>query len=235
MDRPVKRPLAARPLAGAALLALAAVVAVLAWKAWEVTERASRLAAAPAPAAPPHASAPAGPPPAPEVPFNQVVTAPRPVPAPAIDLPTADGGRFALAAARGQVVVVNFWATWCPPCAKEMPSMVKLGQELSRRHPGRFRMVAVAVDEQREDVVRFFAGAPYRGLPRGVTVALEPGGGEVTRGYYCAGRGACAPDEVKFPETYVVDREGRIVAFVVGDIDWGAPEVKSYLEALVGA
>jgi hypothetical protein len=112
--------------------------------------------------------------------------------------------------------------------------MVKLGQELSGRHPGRFRMVAVAVDEQREDVMRFFAGPPYRGLPRGVTVALEPGGGEVTRGYYCTGRGACRPDEVKFPETYVVDREGRIVAFVVGDIDWGAPDVRRYLEALIG-
>jgi thiol-disulfide isomerase/thioredoxin len=175
----------------------------------------------------------AGPPPPPDVPYNQLVTAARPVRAPAIELPTADGKRFSLAAARGQVVVVNFWATWCPPCAREMPSMVKLGQDLARRFPGKFRMVAVSVDDQPGAVEKFFAAPPYRGLPRDVVVALEPGAGEVTRGYYCGGRGACRPEDVKFPETYVVDQEGRIVALVVGDIDWSVPAARRYLEALI--
>lgn len=111
--------------------------------------------------------------------------------------------------------------------------MVKLGQELARRHPGKFRMVAVSVDEQPGAVEQFFAAPAFGGLPREVVVALEPGAGEVTRGYYCRGRGACRPDDVKFPETYIVDREGRIVALVVGDIDWGTPGPRQYLEALI--
>jgi len=221
------------------LLALAAVAAVilvsgLAWYAGHITAKGAKAPAAPPSAAPLALPAPRAPPPAPEVPYNKLVTAAVPVTAPALDLPTADGKRFSLAAARGQVVLVNFWATWCPPCAKEMPSMVKLGQELARRHPGKFRMVAVSVDEQPGAVAQFFAKPAYGGgLPKDVVVALEPGAGEVTRAYYCKGRGACSPDDVKFPETYIVDREGRIVALVVGDIDWSAPSAAQYLEALI--
>jgi thiol-disulfide isomerase/thioredoxin len=220
-----------RPLLALAAFAGALLIGALTWYAWKITAQGGATAApaqqarAPAP--------PRGPPPPPDVPYNQLVTAPRPVAAPPIELPTADGKRFSLAAARGQVVLVNFWATWCPPCAKEMPSMVKLGQELVRKHPGKFRMVAVSVDEEPGAVEKFFAAAPYRGLPRDVVVALEPGAGEVTRGYYCRGRGACSPDDVKFPETYIVDREGRIVALVVGDIDWSTPATRQFLEGLI--
>ncbi|HET9553303.1 MAG TPA: TlpA disulfide reductase family protein, partial [Anaeromyxobacteraceae bacterium] len=176
---------------------------------------------------------PAAAPPAPEVPYGEIVTARAPIPAPPVELPTADGKRFSIAAARGQVVLVNFWATWCPPCAKEMPSMLKLGEALAKKHPGKFKMVAVSVDESADQVKAFFAKPPFGGLPRAVTVALEPGAGEVTRSYYCKGRGACGSDEVKFPESYIVDREGRIVAFVVGDMDWSIPSAAQYLEALI--
>jgi thiol-disulfide isomerase/thioredoxin len=176
---------------------------------------------------------PPGPPPAPEIPFNQLVVRASPVAAPPVELPTADGKTFSLAAARGQVVVMNFWATWCPPCAKEMPSMVKLGQSLARKHPGKFKLVAVSVDEEPAAVKRFFAAPGYGGLPKDVVVAHEPGAGPVTRTYFCTGRGACRPEEVQFPETYVVDPSGRISAVVVGDIDWADPAVGRYLEALV--
>jgi hypothetical protein len=114
-----------------------------------------------------------------------------------------------------------------------MPSMVKLGQELARRHPGKFRMVAVSVDEQPGAVEQFFKAPVYGGLPRDVVVALEPGAGPVTRGYYCGGRGACRPEDVKFPETYIVDKQGRISAMVVGDIDWSVPATRAYLETLI--
>jgi len=222
-------PRAARPILGIVALAGAALVAVLAWKAWQVTQEADSLARA-APAA--RAPAPP-PPPAPEVPFGQIVTAARPIPAPPVELATASGARFSLAAARGQVVMLNFWATWCPPCAQEMPSMVALGEALARENPGKFQMVAVSVDESAEIVKAFFTKGPWRGLPRGVPVVMEPGGGEVTRRYYCEGRGACGPNDVKFPESYFIDREGRIVAFVVGPMDWSQPAARSYLEALI--
>lgn len=154
------------------------------------------------------------------------------VPAPPFDLVALDGGRFSLASARGQVVFLNFWATWCPPCRDEMPSMVRLGQELTERYPGRFRMVAISVDEALDPVKEYFAAPPFAGAPRALTVALDADQ-SVTRAYYCAARGVC-PD-LKFPETYIVDRAGRLVAYVVGPRDWSHPAAKAFLEQLIGS
>ena len=53
-----------------------------------------------------------------------------------------------------------------------------------------------------------------------------------TRAYYCAARGAC-PDSYKFPETYIVDREGRLVAYIVGPRDWSTPAARQFLERLI--
>jgi thiol-disulfide isomerase/thioredoxin len=147
-------------------------------------------------------------------------------PAPPLEL-DAIGGRFSLAAAKGQLVFINFWATWCPPCRDELPSMISLGQELSARYPGRFKMVAVSVDDDWETVVNFFGGPP----PPWLTVARD-GSQDVTRAYYCAARGAC-PDSFKFPETYIVDGSGRLVAYVVGPRDWNSPAIRRYLGRLL--
>jgi thiol-disulfide isomerase/thioredoxin len=146
--------------------------------------------------------------------------------APPLDLEVI-GGRFNLAAAKGQLVFINFWATWCPPCRDEMPSMVSLGKELSARYPGRFKMVAVSVDDDWETVVNFFRGPP----PPWLTVARD-GAQDATRAYYCAARGRC-PDAFKFPETYIVDGTGRLVAYVVGPRDWSSPAIRRYLERLL--
>jgi thiol-disulfide isomerase/thioredoxin len=213
----------------------AVVLAAAAWKAWEVTHQVEQLTRAVAPAT---AAAPAAPLAAPATEpqvFGQLVRHRSPPVAPPLVLPTIDGGRVDLAGLKGQVVFVNFWATWCPPCAKEMPSMVKLGRELTARHPGRFRMVAVSVDES-SDLVRSFFKSPAQGgqLPAGVTVALDPEARQVVRPWYCTGRGACAADDVKFPESYIVDRSGRIAAYVIGDMDWSEPSARVFLEQLIG-
>jgi thiol-disulfide isomerase/thioredoxin len=147
-------------------------------------------------------------------------------PAPPVELP-AIGGRFSLAEAKGQIVFLNFWATWCPPCRDELPSMVALGKELSERYPGRFKMVAVSVDDDWETVTNFFRGPP----PAWVTVARD-GGQEVTRAYYCAARGRC-PQDFKFPETYIIDGTGQLVAYVVGPRDWNSPAIRRFLERLL--
>jgi thiol-disulfide isomerase/thioredoxin len=219
----------------------AVVLAGAAWKAWDATHQVEALtrAAAPLVAAPLPAPglAPAPTPAAPAEPlrFGELLRPKAPPLAPPLRLPTVDGGQVDLAALRGQVVFVNFWATWCPPCAKEMPSMVKLGQELTARHPGKFRMVAVSVDETAELVKQFFKGAAQGGrLPAGVTVALDAEARQVVRPWYCTGRGACAPDDVKFPESYIVDKSGRIAAYVIGDMDWSEPAARELLERLIG-
>jgi thiol-disulfide isomerase/thioredoxin len=148
-------------------------------------------------------------------------------PAPDFRHQTADGGTFQLAQHKGEVVFVNFWATWCPPCRAELPSMLRLGQELQARHPGKFRMVAVSVDDGWAEVGQFFGGPP----PPGLTVTLDTDQ-LTTRAYYCVARGGC-PDSFKFPETYLVDRKGQLVAYVVGPRDWSSPVVKRFLEQLI--
>lgn len=105
--------------------------------------------------------------------------------------------------------------------------MVRLGQELSARFPGRFRMVAVSVDDSWSDVRQFFGG---RTIP-GLTVTLDSDQ-LTTRAYYCVARGKC-PDSYKFPETYIVDPKGRLVAYVVGPRDWSDPAARRFLELII--
>lgn len=152
------------------------------------------------------------------------------LPGPEIDLPQLDGGRFSLASARGEVVFVNFWATWCPPCRDEMPTMVRLGRELAERYPGKFRMVAVSVDEDWSAVKEYLGAPPFSGQ-LGITVALDADQA-ATKAYYCASRGGVCP-ALKFPETYIIDKAGRLVAYVVGPRDWSEPAVRAFLESLI--
>ena len=148
-------------------------------------------------------------------------------PAPPFQHPMADGSTLSLADLKGQVVFVNFWATWCPPCRDEMPSMLQLGRELETRYPGRFKMVAISVDEGWDVVRGYFGGR----VPPGVTVALDVEQ-VTTKAYYCVARGQC-PDGFKFPETYIVDGAGRIAGYMVGPRNWGDPAAKRFLERLI--
>jgi peroxiredoxin len=148
-------------------------------------------------------------------------------PAPDFSLKDLRGQAVALADFKGKVLVLNFWATWCPPCREEMPSMLQLGRDLAARHPGKFRMVAVSVDDGWPEVLQFFAGR----LPGGIDVLRDPEQ-TVTREYYCLARGGC-PDSFKFPETYVVDASGNLVSYVVGPRDWNDPAARSFLERLI--
>jgi hypothetical protein len=105
--------------------------------------------------------------------------------------------------------------------------MLQLGRELSSRYPGKFRMVAVSVDDGWPEVNAFFGGK----LPEGVTW-LRDADQETTRAYYCQARGSC-PDSFKFPETYVVDASGKLVSYVVGPRDWSDPAARAFLERLI--
>ncbi len=153
-------------------------------------------------------------------------------PAPALDLPTLDGKRFTLESVKGQVVFVNFWATWCPPCRDEMPSMLALGRELEARYPGKFKMVAVSADDGWESVKEFFGAPPYLGSTQGITVALDPSEGKkAVASYFCTARGACP--KIMFPESYIVAKDGRIVGFFEGPLEWSNAAARAYLEQLI--
>jgi thiol-disulfide isomerase/thioredoxin len=191
------------------------VAVAAAWTAWQLTLEPSRRVEGPRQVTAARENA-----------FD-VTPAARPAPAPPLLGATQEGRPFTVAEGRGQVLFVNFWATWCPPCRDEMPSMLQLGRELSSRYPGKFRMVAVSVDDGWPEVNAFFGGK----LPEGVTW-LRDADQETTRAYYCQARGSC-PDSFKFPETYVVDASGKLVSYVVGPRDWGDPAARAFLERLI--
>jgi hypothetical protein len=91
-------------------------------------------------------------------------------------------------------------------------------------------MLAVSVDDDLAAVRSFFAAPPFGGAPPGLAIARDAEQA-VTRAYYTQARGF-TPD-LKFPETYIVDKSGRLVAYVVGPRDWSDPAARAFLEALI--
>ncbi|WP_328987764.1 peroxiredoxin family protein [Thiorhodovibrio winogradskyi] len=121
--------------------------------------------------------------------------------APAFELQTPDGARVALADLRGEIVLVNFWATWCPPCRAEMPAMERAWQEL--RDKG-VRFLAINVDEDGGTVADF-----AKSLGVSFPLLLDPGG-KVTQAWPLRG----------LPTTFVVDADGRLRLIALGEREW---------------
>jgi peroxiredoxin len=128
------------------------------------------------------------------------------MPAPDFTLPDLEGKLKNLADFRGRVVVLNFWATWCPPCIDEMPSLERLHQAMADRGVA---VIAVSVDERFSDVPAFVEKFDL------TFSVLYDEGKKVSRKY----------QTFKYPETYILDREGRLKSKVVGPRDWAAPTV----------
>jgi thiol-disulfide isomerase/thioredoxin len=133
--------------------------------------------------------------------------------APDFTVKDLDGKDVTLSSLKGSVVLVNFWATWCPPCKEEIPSMIKLNQAMSGKA---FRMLAISVDEGGKEAINtFFKGR--RDLP----VYLDTDA-KTSQLYGTTG----------VPETFIVDKQGIIQQKIVGGMDWSAPEVITYLDEL---
>ncbi len=139
----------------------------------------------------------------------------RGVPAPDFSLPRLEGDReISLAELRGQVVLVNFWATWCKPCEDEIPAMGRLYAALDGEP---FEMLAISVDEESEPVLAF---RDRLGIP--FPVLLDPGQ-DVSRLYQTTG----------FPETILVDPQGRVVERYVGPKEWDTGAYERRIRALL--
>jgi len=147
--------------------------------------------------------------------------------APAIPIRALDGSLVELASFRGRVVLLNFWATWCPPCVYEMPAL----DRLAARYPSdRFAVVAVSIDRTgAQAVLPFLERNNLSHLP----VYLDPG---QNLGYLADTR----PPEGGFPLyglpiSYVVDSDGRVLGYLVGAADWDSPEADAFVEYLLQA
>lgn len=134
-----------------------------------------------------------------------------------VDLMFLDGRNIKLSFFKGKVVLVNFWATWCPPCRREMPGMEKLYQSL-KNNPN-FVLLAVDSMEEPGKVKDFVQKSGYH-----FAVTLDQDG-SVTNNYSVQA----------YPTTYVIDRQGRVIGGIVGGHDWGTQEVLKGIQRLLAA
>ena len=133
---------------------------------------------------------------------------------PALDLSDLAGRQHNLSAYRGQVVLVNFWASWCPPCLAEMPSMQRLATALQDRP---FRLLAVNVRESSSKVWKF------KKLMNVTFTTLLDSKGEASQAW----------DIEIYPTSYLIDADGRIRYVAYGPVDWDSDEIIRRIEALL--
>jgi thiol-disulfide isomerase/thioredoxin len=140
-------------------------------------------------------------------------------PAPALALQGLDGQRHDLSAYRGKVVLVNFWATWCPPCRAEMPSMQRL-KTMMRDRP--FAILAVDMAETEKEIRDFLK--EFKDTKIDFTILLDP-------------KGTALKDwKVHvFPTSFLVDAEGNIRYGVAGSLEWDELDPTSKIENLLPA
>jgi peroxiredoxin len=129
-----------------------------------------------------------------------------------------NGKTVSLASLRGKVVFLNIWATWCEPCREEMPSMETLYNEFHKRKD--FVILAVSQDSRGKAAVEPYVeknGYHFE-------VLLDPDN-KISELYNISG----------VPETFIIDRKGRIVAHHMGAFDWSRSDVREALEQLLDA
>lgn len=146
----------------------------------------------------------------------------RPVPgypsAPKLKLLNMDGQEVNLEKLRGQVVLVNFWATWCPPCRREMPSLQRLWQKLGKSG---LQIVAVNVGEDADTVLAFMGTLDE---PSTFPIVFDKNSA-VMRAWPLKG----------LPTTFIVDRKGRIIYRAIGGREFDGPKNIRFMTELLGA
>jgi thiol-disulfide isomerase/thioredoxin len=153
--------------------------------------------------------------PAPELSF-ELTKLDAPIPAPNFSLEDMDGQRHSLSDYRGKVVMLNFWATWCPPCRREIPSMESIYRDL-----GKSGFVVLAVNEFEEpDHVFAYTGqlSVFPTFP-----ILFDRDSAISQEYKVKG----------LPTTVLIDKRSRIVYRAIGGRDFDHPEVRKIVRDLL--
>jgi peroxiredoxin len=126
-----------------------------------------------------------------------------------------DGKPAHLSDLRGKVVILNFWASWCGPCVEETPALVELQKRVAARNGV---VLGVSMDEDPADYDKFVHeyGVNY-------LTYRDP-----------SKKSAQSYGTVMYPETYVIDRKGKIARKFVGPQNWSSPEMLGYFDAILG-
>ncbi len=137
-------------------------------------------------------------------------------PAPALVLKDVEGQLHDLASLKGKVVLVNFWATWCPPCRREMPSMDRLARKLAGTS---FTVLAVDIGEDADTIQAFVSQLD---ATPSFPILLDPHA-RMMQTWKISG----------LPTTYLIDPQGRIAYSAVGGREFDHPEIERLVRALL--
>ena len=134
--------------------------------------------------------------------------------APDFDLQDIDGNRWRLSDLEGQVVFINFWATWCPPCREEMPSMQELYDTMPK---DRFKMLSILSNDDPTMAASFAAKGGFK-----FPILIDPYS-KIGKAYGLTG----------VPETFIVDKQGILRQKYIGPRHWSSPEAKQMLTVYI--
>lgn len=134
--------------------------------------------------------------------------------APDFQITADDGKKISRSDFGGRLLVLNFWATWCPPCIQEMPSLDAFQQRM--RGKG-VVVLGISVDKNERSYREFLRRAKVSFI-----TARDPEA-EISSSY----------GTFKYPETYVIDREGKVLEKFIGPEDWLAPQLIARIEKLL--
>ena len=130
--------------------------------------------------------------------------------APNFSVPAFPSGSLDLKNYHGQIVVLNLWATWCPPCVEETPSLVQFEEKMRDRG---VRVLSISVDEDPK-ALQDFIQKNHISYP----VGRDPDRSLSAR-----------YGTFQFPETYILDRQGRVAEKVIGAIDWDDARIQNFV------
>ncbi|WP_416877031.1 TlpA family protein disulfide reductase [Litorimonas sp.] len=137
-----------------------------------------------------------------------------PPPQPDLSFTSTGDEKMSLSDYRGQVILVNAWATWCPPCVAEMPSLNNLQKQ---RGGEAFQVVTISLDNKKEDITEFFEENGIDALPSWHDSTYQINGKLQLPG---------------LPTSVIYDRSGREVARLLGEAEWDSPEAFALIDYL---
>lgn len=146
----------------------------------------------------------------------QLTALSKPLPAPDFTLEDMDAKKFSLKDYRGKVILINFWATWCPPCRREMPSMERLYQKFKGKD-----FIVLALN-QMEDGDQVFTFTGDLGVELSFPIVFDKDS-SVSRAYGVMG----------LPTTYLIDKKGNIRFRAIGGREFDHPEVEKQILRLM--
>jgi peroxiredoxin len=135
---------------------------------------------------------------------------------PDFELLDFDGKKVKLSDFKGRALIVSFWASWCAPCLEEFPSMIDLVEKMK----GKVQLVAISQDSSREDIDAFLKSFP-KSKHKDIHILWDES--------HAVGQQYGAE---RLPESFVVNKDLKLVRKIVGSINWATPEAVEFMENL---